>query len=191
MRKVRVHPRFWICLALGALLLADAAAPSWSMDASAADCSRDTAQLEANKALVVRLFRDGFSGGNLSVVEEIFSPDIKLVDPNLPPGIEGVKAIVKKNNDTFDGWSFTLHDVLAIDDKVVVRWTGSGVHARSFMGEAPTGKKVELNGLAIYQIAGGRIVTDWVVPDNLQFLMQLGALPAFGMTQKTNSTDGH
>ncbi|MGE0484989.1 MAG: ester cyclase [Gammaproteobacteria bacterium] len=139
------------------------------------------AQLAANEALVRRLFTEGFSGGNLAVVEEIFSPDIKLVDPNLPPGIEGVKAIVKKNNETFDDWSFTLHDVLAVDDKVVVRWTGSGIHAHSFMNEAPTGKRVELNGLSIYQIADGRIVTDWVIPDNLQFLMQLGVIPPMGM----------
>lgn len=138
-------------------------------------------RLEANKALVTRLFREGFSGGNLEVVEEIFAPDIQLIDPNLPPGIEGIKAIVRKNNEAFAGWSFTLHDVLAVDDKVVVRWTGSGIHVASFMNEAPTGKRVQLNGLSIYRIAGGRIVTDWVIPDNLQFLVQLGIIPPMGM----------
>ena len=50
-----------------------------------------------------RLFDEGFSGGDLAVVEEIFSPDIKLVGPNLPSGIEGIKAIVRKNNEALDG----------------------------------------------------------------------------------------
>jgi predicted ester cyclase len=136
----------------------------------------ETSVQQANKALVQRLFYDGFSGGDLEVVESIFSPDIKLVDPNLPPGIEGIKAIVKKNNDTFEGWAFEIHDLIAVNDKVVARWTGSGIHTKSFMRETPTNKRVELNGLSIYQIANGRIVTDWVIPDNLQFLMQLGIL---------------
>ena len=140
---------------------------------------------EANKSLVLRLFNEGFSGGDITVVEEIFSPDIKLVDPNLPPGIEGIKAIVRKNNATFEGWSFVIHDLMAVEDKVIARWTGSGKHIRSFMDESPTNKLVELNGISIYQIANGRIVTDWVIPDNLQFLMQLGILPPLGMTEKS------
>ena len=153
---------------------------------ASADELIDGNALQANEQLVRRLFNEGFSGGDLKVVEEIFSPDIKLVDPNLPPGIEGIKAIVRKNNDTFKDWSFELHDVLAVEDKVVVRWTGSGIHTKSFMQEAPTNKQVSLNGLSIYQIKDGRIVTDWVIPDNLQFLMQLGVLKPFGMTDSEN-----
>ena len=141
---------------------------------------------QTNEELVRRLFREGFSGGDLKVVEEIFSPDIELVDPNLPPGIEGIKAIVRKNNETFEDWAFELHDVLAVDDKVVVRWTGSGIHTKSFMQETPTNKRVSLNGLSIYQIRDGRIITDWVIPDNLQFLMQLGVIKPFGMTDSEN-----
>lgn len=151
-----------------------------------ADALPDIDTLQANEELVRRLFREGFSGGDLEAVEEIFSPDIKLVDPNLPPGIEGIKAIVQKNNDTFEGWSFELHDVLAVQDKVTVRWTGSGIHRKSFMQETPTNKRVFLNGLSIYQIQDGVIITDWVIPDNLQFLMQLGVLKPFGMTDSDN-----
>jgi len=146
--------------------------------------SAEAPALEANKQIVRKLFLEGFSGGDLSVIDEVMSPDIDLHDPNLPPGIEGVKAIVRKNNAAFDGWSFTIHDMLAVDDKVAVRWTGTGIHANSFMGEEPTGKEVHLNGLSIYQIADGKIITDWVVPDNLQFLTQLGVLAPMGMADE-------
>lgn len=145
---------------------------------------QDNEQIEKNIALVRRLFLEGFSGGNLDVVEEVMSPDIRLEDPNLPPGIEGVKAIVKKNNDSFKNWQFTMHDVLAVDDKVVVRWSATGIHVNSFMGEAPTNKEVTLSGIGIYQIANNRIATDWVVPDNINFLMQLGVMEPMGMTDE-------
>lgn len=139
-------------------------------------------QLETNIAIVRRLFLEGFSGGNMDVIDEVVSADISLQDPNLPPGIEGLKAIVRKNNEAFEGWHFTLHDVMAVDDKVVVRWTGSGIHANSFMDEQPSGKEVQLNGIGIYQVANDKIVTDWVIPDNVQFLIQLGIMPPLGMT---------
>ena len=141
-------------------------------------------QIERNIALVRRLFLEGFSGGNLDVVEEVMSPDIRLEDPNLPPGIEGVKAIVRKNNDSFKDWQFTMHDDLAVDDKVVVRWSATGIHVKSFMGEEATNKAVTLSGIGIYQIADNRIVTDWVVPDNINFLMQLGVIEPMGMTDE-------
>ena len=37
-----------------------------------------------NVEIVRKLFLEGFSGGNLDVVEEVMSPDIRLEDPNLP-----------------------------------------------------------------------------------------------------------
>lgn len=132
---------------------------------------------ETNKRIIERLYYQGFSGGNLEVVEEIFSPDIQLFDPNLPPGIEGVKAIVRKNNSCFADWQFTLHELLAVDDRVVARWTAQGRHVGSFMGEEPTGKEVQLQGIAIYQMLDGKIVADWVMPDNFGLLKQLGVIP--------------
>ena len=139
--------------------------------------------LEQNKRLVERLFYEGFSGGDLRVVEEIFSPDIKFVDPNLPAGIEGIKAIVLKNNQTFTDWHFTLHELMAVENKVIARWTGSGIHANSFMDESPTGQRVSLNGISIYEIVDGRIISDWVIPDNLQFLIQLGVLAPLSIVE--------
>ena len=131
---------------------------------------------EQNKEVVRRLFMDCFSGGNLEVLDEIISPEFEFEYPNLPPGIEGLKAIVKKNNECFKGWQFTMHDVLAVDDKVVVRWSASGIHVKSFLGESPTKKKVQLKGIAIYLLKNGMILKDWVEPDNLGFLTRLGVL---------------
>lgn len=135
------------------------------------------AQLEKNKQVVSRLFRDCFSGGHLEVIDEIISPDFEFEYPNLPAGVEGLKAIVKKNNECFEGWHFEMHDVLAVDDKVVVRWSASGIHVRPFLGESPTGKEVELKGISIYMLRDSIICRDWVEPDNLGFITQLGALP--------------
>ena len=129
--------------------------------------------------LVKRLFFDGFSGGHLEVVEEVFSPDTEFNAPGAPPGIEGIKAMVKKNNSAMSDWQFHIDDMISDGDKTAVRWHATGNHTGSFMGEEPTGKAVILNGLVIYQIENNRIVRNWLMGDNLGFLNQLGlvALP--------------
>ncbi len=89
---------------------------------------------------------------------------------------------MKKNNESFEGWHFKMNDILCDASKVTVRWTGQGKHVASFMGEKVTQKDIELSGISIYQIEGNKIVADWVVPDNLGFLMQIGVLQPTDMT---------
>ena len=74
---------------------------------------------EKNIALIKHLFLDGFSGGHMDVIDEVFHPEFELEHPSLPPGIEGVKTIVKMNNDAFEGWHFTIHDLICEGDKVL------------------------------------------------------------------------
>ena len=123
-----------------------------------------------------KLFNEAFPGANMDVIDEIFHPDFELDHPSLPPGIKGVKAIVRMNNDAFDGWHFIVHDLICDGGKVVARYTGTGVHVNPFMGETPTNKQVNLNGVSIFIIEGRQIVKDWYMPDDLDFLIQLGVI---------------
>lgn len=141
-------------------------------------------QLEQNKQLVSRLILECFSGGHLHVIDEIVSPEFEFHYPNMPSGLEGLKAIVRKNNDTFTNWSFKIHQSLAEGDRVVVRWSATGDHDKSFLGEPPTNKTVTLKGISIYQIKDGKIYKDWVEPDNLDFLSQLGVLEFINFTKE-------
>ena len=137
----------------------------------------------ANTALVEKLFYQGFSGAKMKVLDEVLSKDIHFVDPMFPNGLDGIKALVKKNNESFEGWHFKIHDKICDADKVTVRWSGHGKHVASFMGEKPTKNDIELKGISIYQIKGQKIIADWVVPDNLGFLMQIGVLKPTDMTK--------
>ncbi len=135
------------------------------------------------QALVEKLFFEGFSGGHMNVLDEVMHADIAFSDPAFPPGLEGIKALVGKNNTSFEDWGFKMLDVLCDGAKVVVRWQGTGKHVASFMGEKPTNKRIELNGISIYLIENNKITADWVVPDNLGFLMQIGVVAPIDMTE--------
>lgn len=129
---------------------------------------------ETHVSLVKRLMFDGFSGGHLDVVEDVFHPDIEFNSPGLAPGIEGIKAIVAKNNAAMKPWQFHIEDMISDGAKTAVRWHATGMHTGSFMGEEPTGNEVTLRGQVVYEIEDGKIIRNWMMDDKLGFLMQLG-----------------
>jgi steroid delta-isomerase-like uncharacterized protein len=139
---------------------------------------------EQNKTLVHRFFAEVCNGRKLDVAEELFSADHTYHDPASPgigPGPEGMKQLIGAYQTGFGDATWTVQETMeAGQDTVVTRWTGSGTHSGVLMGIAPTGKKVNVPGIWIHRIAGGRIVESWNVWDTLGMLQQLGVVPSLG-----------
>ncbi len=110
-----------------------------------------------NKAVVRRLFHEVWNRGNLDVADEIFAPDYVNHTPfpgGVPPGVSGFKQLVSKLRATFAGFQMTLEDLIAEEDKVVVRWKTRGIHKHELVTE-----------IGIFRIAAGKIVESWVSSD--------------------------
>ncbi len=60
---------------------------------------------------------------------------------------------------------------------VAVRWTAVGTHRGSYLGAAPTGRRVPFKGIEIIRVREGRIVERWGEWDGFELLAQLGRLP--------------
>jgi len=74
--------------------------------------------------------------------------------------------------------NLSIDDTVAEGDKVVTRYTMQCTHKGTFMGIAATGKKVVVKGVLISRIAGGKILEDWEIIDNLGLMTQLGTIPS-------------
>lgn len=57
-------------------------------------------------------------------------------------------------------------------------WTCHGTHKGEFLGNAPTGRHVEMQGVTVGRISHGRIHEEHLYYDRLGFLEQIGAAPA-------------
>ena len=133
---------------------------------------------EANRAIVARFYETALNAGDVTVLEELASPDYEEHDP-IPgqgTGRDGLRDRVRMIVDAF-GQRFTVEDVIAEGDRVVVRWTGSGTHVGEFMGIPPTGRSFTISGIDIYRMADGKMAEHWHVVDQLALLGQLGLLP--------------
>jgi predicted ester cyclase len=87
---------------------------------------------------------------------------------------EDLKAHIAVMESAFPRYVLISEDVVAQDDKVVVRARFQGTQAGELMGIAPTGKRVDVPFIIIYRMAGGKIAEHWMSIDQMDLLKQLG-----------------
>jgi len=138
------------------------------------------ATLEANKALVRRIWEDIFNRRNLELADKLIAPG--SVNHEAPPGItaegpEAVRQVVTMLTTAFPDHRIDILDVVAECDKVVMRITFSGTHRGPYMGIAPTGKHFTMELINITRVVNGKAVEHWGVRDDLGMLQQLGVVP--------------
>lgn len=135
---------------------------------------------EENKALVRRFYEEVFNNKNMAGVDAFVAPSV--IDHSLPPGapggIEGVRQTITMFLTAFPDLHLTLEDIIAEEDKVVVRWTMRGTHQGASLGMPPTGKQFILPGISLVRLDGGKAAETWVNYDQLVMLQQLGLAPA-------------
>jgi steroid delta-isomerase-like uncharacterized protein len=133
----------------------------------------------ADEAVVRRFYEEMNNGRKLELAPQLFAADHKMHDPQVPTadGPEGMAATVKAYQDGVEG-HWQIEEIFSTDDKVVVRWTGSGTHVGEVNGIPATNKKVAVDAISIHRMAGGKIAETWEVWDTLGFLQQLGVVPA-------------
>lgn len=131
-----------------------------------------------NKGIAHRILDEVFSRGNLSTMDELFSSDITVHDPDKElRGPEQVEQGITRLRTAFPDLYYTVEDMIAEGDKVVIRFTGRGTHQGEFRGVSPTGKAMTYTGIVILRFVEGRLVDYWAVSDALGIFQQLGAYP--------------
>jgi steroid delta-isomerase-like uncharacterized protein len=133
---------------------------------------------DQNKATVRRYYEDVLNAGNLDALTELAMADYDEHDP-LPGqanGLEGLRQRVEMLRSAFRP-HFTIEDVIAEQDEVVVRWTNRGTQVKEFLGMPATGKSFTIAGIDIHRLRDGKMAEHWHVVDLLSQLQQLGLLP--------------
>ena len=137
--------------------------------------------IDRNKELARKFYEVVLNKGDVDLLDEITTAGYVEHDP-LPgqgTGRDGVKDRVNMLRAGLQP-QFTLEDVIAEGDKVVVRWTNSGRHVGEFLGIPPTNKDFTIAGIDIFVVRDGRLAEHWHVVDQLAMLGQLGLLPPMG-----------
>lgn len=137
-----------------------------------------TAEVSANIALVRRYKTEILNSRDVAALGEVAAVDYldHAALPGQAPGLEGLRQRAKRLFQWFDP-QWTIDDVIAARDMVVLRWHLSGRHLGAYLGLPATGKPCVIRGIDMYRVRHGLMCEHWNVVDNLGFAQQVGLVP--------------
>jgi predicted ester cyclase len=128
----------------------------------------ETSVSEENKAMVRRMV-EGINAGDIeATVDELFAPR----------AARRVKRLFTEFYTAFPDWREEIVELVAEGNTVAGRFRCSGTHRGEFLGEAPTGKAMEVEEVFFLRVKDGKFVTFWALEDSLGRMRQLGLLPS-------------
>ncbi len=125
----------------------------------------------ANAELMRRYYEEVFNRRNLSFLRAHLHPDVVGHGPGIDDAVHGAEQVAAFSTyvfEAYDDYRFTLEQVVAQGDRVVVRGSVTAVHRA-------TGRPVRFFGLTEYRLEDGRIREYWRAYDRLDLYdRQLG-----------------
>jgi steroid delta-isomerase-like uncharacterized protein len=121
-------------------------------------------------------FAEAVNTGKFALFKEAVSAENIDHDParGQVPGPEGYRVFFGGLREAFPDLSVALETLVADEESIALAYTLSGTQNGSFMGIAPTGKKMKIRGMQIAKFKDGKMVERWGSSDELGMLQQLG-----------------
>jgi predicted ester cyclase len=122
---------------------------------------------EVNKDMVRRMVEAINAGEEDAAVDELFAPR----------AARRVKRLFAEFRSAFPDWQEETVELVAEGDTVAGRFKCSGTHRGEFLGEAPTGKRMEVEEVFFLRAEDGKFVDFWALEDSMGRMRQLGLIP--------------
>jgi steroid delta-isomerase-like uncharacterized protein len=131
---------------------------------------------EQNKELVRKRY-EAWGKGDFEAFKEVVAPEYVYYLPSRstkPMSLEEAIEFGKMLHNAFPDRTYSIEELIAVEDIVISRFIFSGTHEGEFMGIPATGNKAEISGIMITRIENGKIVEDKEEVDLLGLMQQLG-----------------
>ena len=131
---------------------------------------------EQNVALVKRMY-EAWNKRDFEAYKEAVAPEYLWYFPSIstkPMTREQTIEFGKMISIAFPDFSYSIEELIAVEDKVISLFIFRGTHEGEFQGIPATGNKIESSGVMISRIENGKIVEDKEEMDMLGFMQQLG-----------------
>jgi predicted ester cyclase len=114
------------------------------------------------------------------MVEGINAGDIEGTVDKLfaPRAARRVKRLFTEFRSAFPDWREEIVELVAEGNTVAGRFRCSGTQRGEFLGEPPTGKRMEVDEVFFLRVEDGRFVDFWGLEDSLSRMRQLGLIPS-------------
>jgi predicted ester cyclase len=132
------------------------------------------------KTLARTTIEELFDRGHAGYLDEVSQLSYIGHDPTRASSVslDDEKQIAESFRAGFPDLRCSVDDVITEGTRCVCRWRMTGTHQGSFLGFAPTGRRVSFQGITEMRFLGERLAEQWTLYDCLGLLHQLDMLPS-------------
>lgn len=122
-----------------------------------------------NAAIARRFVEEVLAQGNMAVFDEVVDDNI-VVNSGISPFAPMIGKEAFRNGlsvlAAFSNGAMTIEDLLAVEDRVVVRYRVKADHTGDQLGVPATGKRITMWEIRLMRLQNGRIIEDFVADIN-------------------------
>ncbi|MGQ0467925.1 MAG: ester cyclase [Sporichthyaceae bacterium] len=127
---------------------------------------------------IVRADVDAINRHDVAAMRALWADDVTVRFPDATcHGADAIAAYIEGILAALPDFHIDLQTLAADGDSVFIRYVITGTHTGPFKGVSGTGKRVELPGMDHFTIRDGKIVSNFVIFDQMDIGRQLGLLP--------------
>ena len=141
-----------------------------------ASCQQKTDD-KAERIAMADKYVKAWNEGNLSLLDEVLTPECVRHHVDISEDIIGIKAIkeyVTYMRTGFPDFNVTLDELIIAEDHTIGRWIVTGTNTGPMGDSPPTGKKVKYSGIEVARIVDGKTVESWIYYNQAALFIQLG-----------------
>lgn len=114
--------------------------------------------IRENTALVQRLVEEVWNQDRHELLDDLLTPapHVDTAHP-APPDTTHLHLTMCMLRRAFPDWHITIDASIGMPDRVLIQWYAEGVQCGSFMGLAPSARRVATTGISLFSIVGGRL----------------------------------
>jgi len=132
--------------------------------------------ISENKAVVRQYFELVINQQKPDLLREIFAEDYlfhSLEDGSKGRGLEGLEDFLPYFFKAFPDIHYTIEEIVAEGDQVVVQAKARGTHKGEFMGYPPSNNKINVSEVFFYTLKKGKIIENRRLIDLFNLYQQL------------------
>ncbi|HSC49015.1 MAG TPA: nuclear transport factor 2 family protein [Gaiellaceae bacterium] len=138
--------------------------------------------METNSALLER-YVERYNAGDLDACMELYADDaVQRMHDGSFEGLDSIRARLGRDLHAFPDARYVVESFVEDGDRFADEWTFTGTNDGPFRlpdgTEVPaTGRSVEIKGMELVEVRGGKIVVDNLYYDFMAAVAQLGLVP--------------
>lgn len=137
--------------------------------------------VDVSSAELLRWVFETINQRDSSVLRQLWTADTVVRFPDRT--CTGADEIAAYFDEAFAGmpdWNMEVVSIAADGGDAFVHWHLEGTHTGPLLGIEPTGKPLAVDGMDHFVIRDGKVVSNFVIFDQMQYARQIGMMPPDG-----------